>query len=55
MYIVSDGERFYIDRVYWFHSKDCAIYEFSNKDGDVIEYEVGIKETISEKVELYFD
>lgn len=55
MYIVEDGDRYYIDRVYWFHSKDCAIYEFSDEWGNVITYEVGIRETINEMVELYFD
>ncbi|MBR1984984.1 MAG: hypothetical protein IKA31_04505 [Clostridia bacterium] len=55
MYIIKDEDRYYINRVYWFHSGDCAIYEFTNKDGDVIDYEVGIRETINEIVELYFD
>ena len=55
MYIVNDGDRYYINTVYWFHSGNYAIYEFTNKDGDVIDYEVGVRETINEMVELYFD
>ena len=55
MYIVDDYERFYINRVYWFHSGGYAIYEFINKYGDILDFEVKVDETINEKVKLYFE
>ena len=55
MYIESNGERYYLNRVYWFHSGNCAIWEFTNIDDDVIDYEVNIDERIVDKVEIKED
>lgn len=55
MYIKGDGDNFYISRVYWLNCEDCTIYEFMNKDGDIIEIEVKVNESIDSKVKLYFD
>lgn len=55
MYIKGDWDNFYISRVYWLNCEECAIYEFQNKDGDIIEIEVKVNEKLEDKVKLYFD
>ena len=52
MYIENNGEKYYLSRVYWFHSGNCTIWEFANAEGDVIDYEVNIDERITDKVKV---
>ena len=52
MYIESNGEKYYLSRVYWFNSRNCTIWDFANAEGDVIDYEVNIDERITDKVKV---
>lgn len=52
MYIESNEEKYYLSRVYWFHSGNCTIWEFANAEGDIIDYEVNIDERITDKVKV---
>lgn len=55
VYIVYYGKKYYINRVYWFGSGDCAIYEFTNLNDEVVDFEVKPDEKLTDKVEVYFE
>lgn len=54
MYIIYEGKKYWISRVYWFNSGDCAVYEFVSKDGDVYSVEVEPSKSLNDIERLYF-
>ena len=55
MYVICNDIKYYISRVYWFNSGDCAIYEFINLNDEVIDFEVKPNEKLTDKVEVYYE
>ena len=55
MHIIVDGEAFYIDRIYWFHSGNYAVYEFANWEGTMHSFNVAPNEKLEDKVELFYE
>ena len=55
MYVIYEGKKYWISRVYWFNSGDCAIYEFVSVDGDVYSVEVKPSESLNDFEKLYLE
>lgn len=55
MYIIVHEEAFYIDRIYWFHAGNYAVYEFANWEGEMYSFNVAPNEKLEDKVQLYYE
>ena len=55
VYILYYGKKYWINRVYWFNSGNCVIYEFINLNDEVVDFEVKPDEKLTDKVEVYFE
>ena len=55
MYVIINGEFYFVDRIYWFHSGGYAVYEFTNSEGDLYSVNVAPHEKLEDKVEIYYE
>lgn len=50
MYVLYYDKKYWLSRAFWFESGQCTVYEFVTDDGDVYTVDVGIDESLEDKV-----